>query len=48
MAITAGRAAGTRPGRTRSPLIARQRRRQALIAWGFCLPFVAVFAVFML
>ncbi|WP_043670224.1 carbohydrate ABC transporter permease [Clavibacter michiganensis] len=48
MAITAGRAAGTRPGRTRSPLVARQRRRQALIAWGFCLPFVAVFAVFML
>ncbi|QOD45193.1 sugar ABC transporter permease [Clavibacter zhangzhiyongii] len=37
-----------RPGRTRSPLVARQRRRQALIAWGFCLPFVAVFAVFML
>ncbi|KXU21407.1 sugar ABC transporter permease [Clavibacter nebraskensis] len=28
--------------------MARQRRRQALIAWGFCLPFVAVFAVFML
>ena len=27
---------------------ARLRRRQALIAWGFCLPFVAVFAVFML
>ncbi|OUE21664.1 Lactose transport system permease protein LacF [Clavibacter michiganensis] len=48
MAITAARAAGTRPGRTRSPLVARQRRRQALIAWGFCLPFVAVFAVFML
>jgi multiple sugar transport system permease protein len=48
LAITAGRAAGTRPGRTRSPLVARQRRRQALIAWGFCLPFVAVFAVFML
>jgi multiple sugar transport system permease protein len=48
LAITADRAAGTRPGRTRSPLVARQRRRQALIAWGFCLPFVAVFAVFML
>ncbi|MBM7413200.1 multiple sugar transport system permease protein [Clavibacter michiganensis] len=48
MAITAERAAGTRPGRTRSPLVARQRRRQAIIAWGFCLPFVAVFAVFML
>ncbi|MFT7764776.1 carbohydrate ABC transporter permease [Clavibacter tessellarius] len=48
MAVTAPRAAGTRPGRTRSPLVARQRRRQALIAWGFCLPFVAVFAVFML
>lgn len=48
MAITATRAAGTRPGRTRSPLVARQRRRQAIIAWGFCLPFVAVFAVFML
>jgi multiple sugar transport system permease protein len=48
LAITAERAAGTRPGRTRSPLVARQRRRQALIAWGFCLPFVAVFAVFML
>nr|WP_086520964.1 sugar ABC transporter permease [Clavibacter michiganensis] len=46
--MTAARAAGTRPGRTRSPLVARQRRRQALIAWGFCLPFVAVFAVFML
>jgi len=27
---------------------ARLRRRQALVAWGFCLPFVAVFAVFML
>ena len=25
-----------------------RRRRQAFIAWGFCLPFVAVFAVFML
>jgi multiple sugar transport system permease protein len=48
LALTAQRAAGIRPGRTRSPLIARQRRRQALIAWGFCLPFVAVFAVFML
>ncbi|MFT2710344.1 MULTISPECIES: carbohydrate ABC transporter permease [Clavibacter] len=48
MAITVTRAAGTRPGRTRSPLVARQRRRQALVAWGFCLPFVAVFAVFML
>ncbi|MBF4623530.1 carbohydrate ABC transporter permease [Clavibacter sp. VKM Ac-2872] len=48
MAVTATRAAGTRPGRARSPLVARQRRRQALIAWGFCLPFVAVFAVFML
>jgi multiple sugar transport system permease protein len=48
LAITAERAAGTRPGRTPSPLVARQRRRQALIAWGFCLPFVAVFAVFML
>nr|WP_307838907.1 sugar ABC transporter permease [Clavibacter michiganensis] len=46
--MTAERAAGTRPGRTRSPLVARQRRRQAIIAWGFCLPFVAVFAVFML
>ncbi|RIJ54749.1 carbohydrate ABC transporter permease [Clavibacter phaseoli] len=48
MALTAERAAGSRPGRTRSPLVARQRRRQAIIAWGFCLPFVAVFAVFML
>ncbi|WP_437341012.1 carbohydrate ABC transporter permease [Clavibacter michiganensis] len=48
MAITATRAAGTGPGRTRSPLVARQRRRQAIVAWGFCLPFVAVFAVFML
>jgi multiple sugar transport system permease protein len=48
LALTAQRAAGIRPGRTRSPLVARQRRRQALIAWGFCLPFVAVFAVFML
>ncbi|MDO4077737.1 sugar ABC transporter permease [Clavibacter michiganensis] len=46
--MTATRAAGTRPGRTRSPLVARQRRRQAIVAWGFCLPFVAVFAVFML
>ncbi|KZC94628.1 sugar ABC transporter permease [Clavibacter sp. CT19] len=46
--MTVTRAAGTRPGRTRSPLVARQRRRQALVAWGFCLPFVAVFAVFML
>jgi multiple sugar transport system permease protein len=48
LALTAERAAGSRPGRTRSPLVARQRRRQAIIAWGFCLPFVAVFAVFML
>ena len=48
MALTAPRVAGTRPGRARSPLVARQRRRQALVAWGFCLPFVAVFAVFML
>ncbi|MEW5013476.1 sugar ABC transporter permease [Clavibacter michiganensis subsp. michiganensis] len=48
MAISATRAAGIRPGRTRSPLVARQRRRQAIVAWGFCLPFVAVFAVFML
>jgi multiple sugar transport system permease protein len=48
LALTAARAAGTRPGRTRSPLVARQRRRQAIVAWGFCLPFVAVFAVFML
>jgi multiple sugar transport system permease protein len=48
LALTAQGAAGIRPGRTRSPLVARQRRRQALIAWGFCLPFVAVFAVFML
>ncbi|MDO4029547.1 sugar ABC transporter permease [Clavibacter michiganensis] len=46
--MTATRAAGTGPGRTRSPLVARQRRRQAIVAWGFCLPFVAVFAVFML
>ncbi|MDO4053711.1 sugar ABC transporter permease [Clavibacter michiganensis] len=46
--MTATRVAGTRPGRTRSPLVARQRRRQAIVAWGFCLPFVAVFAVFML
>lgn len=29
-------------------VLAKQRRQQALIAWGFCLPFVAVFAVFML
>jgi len=48
LALTAPRVAGTRPGRARSPLVARQRRRQALVAWGFCLPFVAVFAVFML
>ncbi|GAB6902359.1 sugar ABC transporter permease [Kineosporia succinea] len=27
---------------------ARLRRKQALIAWGFCLPFVLVFGVFML
>ncbi|MDO4133829.1 sugar ABC transporter permease [Clavibacter michiganensis] len=48
MAVTATRGARARPGRTRSPLVARQRRRQAIVAWGFCLPFVAVFAVFML
>jgi multiple sugar transport system permease protein len=36
------------PRPPRSPLVARRRRRQALVAWGFCLPFVAVFAVFML
>ncbi|WP_437340969.1 carbohydrate ABC transporter permease [Clavibacter michiganensis] len=41
-------AAGPRPAPPRSPLVARQRRRQAIVAWGFCLPFVAVFAVFML
>ncbi|MDO4074037.1 sugar ABC transporter permease [Clavibacter michiganensis] len=48
MAVTATRGGGARAGRTRSPLVARQRRRQAIVAWGFCLPFVAVFAVFML
>ncbi|MDR6868631.1 multiple sugar transport system permease protein [Microbacterium resistens] len=35
---------GPRPG----GLHARRRRRQALIAWAFCLPFVAVFGTFML
>ncbi|MDZ8201213.1 sugar ABC transporter permease [Microbacterium sp. SSW1-59] len=35
---------GTRKG----GLHDRQRKRQALVAWGFALPFVAVFAVFML
>jgi multiple sugar transport system permease protein len=38
---------GRRPARPRG-LHAERRRRQALVAWGFCLPFVAVFAVFML
>lgn len=46
-------AAGTRRDPSRAVaraggLHAKQRKRQALIAWGFCLPFVAVFAVFML
>lgn len=44
--------AGTRAGSGRGGarpdgLHARQRRRRALIAWGFSLPFVIVFAVFM-
>lgn len=46
--------AGTRvrPGLA-GPQTSRERpsarkRRQAMIAWGFCLPFVAVFAVFMI
>jgi len=35
-------------GRRPSPAVAARNRRRALIAWGFCLPFVLVFAVFML
>jgi len=43
-AVTDSGRGASRPG----GLHARQRKRQALIAWAFCLPFVAVFAVFML
>ena len=33
------------PGTRKGGLHDRQRKRQALIAWGFALPFVAVFAI---
>lgn len=51
MSFTSLSPAGTpqRSGRgLRSSFGARQRRRRALIAWGFSLPFVIVFAIFML
>jgi multiple sugar transport system permease protein len=51
MSTTTLPAAGVDSGRGASRpggLHARQRKRQALIAWAFCLPFVAVFVVFML
>lgn len=40
----------TRPGRRGNPSApsSRHSRRQAFIAWGFCLPFLMVFGVFML
>lgn len=48
-AVTGARSgSGHGTGHRPSGLHARQRSRQALIAWAFCLPFVAVFAVFML
>lgn len=40
-------AAGLRPGRTPVRRGASRRRRRGLIAWGFALPFVIVFALFM-
>jgi multiple sugar transport system permease protein len=40
-------ATGVRPGRTPVRGGASRRRRQGWIAWGFALPFVAVFALFM-
>ncbi|ALX66783.1 carbohydrate ABC transporter permease [Microbacterium sp. XT11] len=43
----AGTARGPRSGRD-TGLGAVRRRRQALIAWGFALPFVVIFAIFML
>ncbi|HWU46133.1 MAG TPA: sugar ABC transporter permease [Humibacter sp.] len=51
MALSAVATAGTqaRPSRGRpSKASAARARRRALIAWGFCLPFVIIFAVFML
>ncbi|WP_144832730.1 MULTISPECIES: carbohydrate ABC transporter permease [Microbacterium] len=35
------------PGRVRAGGVSNRRRRQGWVAWGFALPFVAVFAVFM-
>lgn len=43
-----GKSAGTTPVARRNSLGAAQRRKQTLVAWVFALPFVAVFAVFML
>jgi multiple sugar transport system permease protein len=40
-------AAGLRPGRTPARRGGSRRRRQGWIAWGFALPFVVVFALFM-
>ncbi|WP_217183601.1 carbohydrate ABC transporter permease [Streptomyces sp. AC495_CC817] len=51
MATSTIAAAGTGTGPRssgRSALGSARRRRQGLVAWGFALPFVAVFAVFML
>lgn len=51
MSVSTTPAAGTVRGsrsRGNQTLGVRSRRRQALVAWGFALPFVVVFAVFML
>lgn len=50
MALTAPRTTGTqaRSGRPQPSVGVRRRRKQALVAWGFSLPFVLVFATFML
>lgn len=39
---------GPRPRVTRGRGLSRQRKRQAIAAWGFSLPFVLIFGVFML
>lgn len=49
MSLATQEVVGTRSGPGRRPGAAqRARRRQTMVAWGFCLPFIAVFAVFML
>ncbi len=49
MSLATQEVVGTRSGHAPRPGAAqRARRRQTMVAWGFCLPFIAVFAVFML